>query len=277
MHASFAAKLAEKRLKIKITDSGKSIPLLRFTVLDGFFFSIGNDNRITVDQITPLQREMLSLLLFARDKKVSQEKIQLTLWPDSPPEKSRKKLDTLLGRLRNTLSANLPVPAKNYIVLNKGIVSLENCTCDVDDFLQSCEEGFRHARREEFWQAGNRFHEALTYWKSSLPTDTFRNDTVFTFEDSLVATLKKTTIQWASILAKAHRQEEAIPVLRKLLATDPLSEEATVMLCRLYAATYQPLLIRKTLQNYRQALHNIDYEDDEIDAILTDITNQLAG
>ncbi|MFN2353832.1 MAG: BTAD domain-containing putative transcriptional regulator [Desulfopila sp.] len=277
VHASFAEKLAKKRLKIKITESGKSIPLLRFTILDGFFFSIANDDRIAVDQITPLQREMLSLLLFAKDKKVSQEKIQLTLWPDSPPEKSRKKLDTLLGRLRNPLSVNLPVPAKNYIVLNKGIVSLENVTCDVDDFLRNCEEGFRHARREEFWQAGNRFHEALSYWKSSLPTDTFRNDTIFAFEDSLVATFEKTAIQWASILAKAHRQEEAIPVLQKLLKTDPLSEEATVMLCRLYAATYQPLLIRKTLQNYRQALQNIDYEDDEIDSIITDITNQLAG
>lgn len=277
VYASFAETLAEKRLKIKITDSGECIQLLRFTVLDGFFFGIGNDNRISVDQVTPLQREMLSLLLFAKDKKVSQEKIQLTLWPDSPPEKSRKKLDTLLGRLRNTFSRNLPVPAKNYIVLNKGIVSLENVTCDVDDFLRNCKEGYRHVRREEFWQAGNRFHEALTYWKSSLPTDTFRNDAVFSFEDSLVATFEKMSVQWASILADAHRQEEAIPVLRKLLKTNPLVEEATVMLCRFYAATYQPLQIRKTLQNYRQALQNIDYGDDEIDSIITDITNQLTG
>lgn len=277
IHASFAEKLAKKRLKIKIISNGESIPLLRFTILDGFFFGTGNDDRISVDQITPLQREMLSLLLFAKDKKVSQEKVQLTLWPDSPPEKSRKKLDTLLGRLRKTFSENLPVPAINYVALNKGIVSLENITCDVDDFLRSCEEGYRHVAREEFWQAGNRFHEALSYWKSSLPTDTFRNDAAFSFEDSLLATFEKMALQWASILADAHRQEEAIPVLRKLLKTNPLAEEATVMICRLYTATYQPLQIRHTLQNYRKALKNIDYDDDEIDSIITDITNKLTG
>ena len=275
LHRALSRRLAWKRLKICIANDGSSVPLLRITLLDGFSLSTQNKVHLSVEQFTPLQRELLSLLLIAKGKKIGQEKIQLLLWPDSSPDKSRKKLDTLLGRLRNTLAEHLPAHPKNYLVLNKGIVSLENSESDVEHFFQNCEKGFNHVRRDEFWQAGNRFNEALQLWKGTLPTDTFRNDSIYAYEDVLVATFEKMSLTWAQILADAERQQEAIPLLDRLLRTNPLAEEAVILLCRLYTATYQTLKIRETLDAYRKALQNVDYDNEEIDEMIEGVVKTI--
>ncbi|MDJ0624595.1 MAG: BTAD domain-containing putative transcriptional regulator, partial [Desulfocapsaceae bacterium] len=257
------------------SDEGEIVPLLRFTVLDGFSLSTANTIHLTVEQLTPLQRELLSLLLISKDKKIGQEKVQLLLWPESSPEKSRKKLDTLLGRLRSTFSEHLPVDSKKYLVLNKGILSLENSVSDLEEFFLSCRAGFNHADRDEFWQAGNRFHDALRLWGGSLPSDTFHNDSIYAYEDTLIATYEKMSLRWSQILTDAERQKEAIPILTKLLHTNPLMEEAVILLCRVYNDTYQPLKIREILENYRKALHNAEYEKEEIEEILATVTEAL--
>lgn len=276
IHREFSRKLAQKRLKVNILDNGTVIPILHFTILDGFFLSIGKEVQITVDQLTPLQRDLLSLILISKDKKIAQEKVQLMLWPDSSPQKSRKKLDTLLGRLRGTFTEHLNVPNKDYIILNKGILSLENTTTDIDEFFLNCENGFQHAARDENWQACNRFYHAISLWKTSLPSDTFRNDTIFAYEDVLLATFERACLQWASILTEAGRHHEAIPILEKLLTTNALSETAVVNLCQLYESTYQSLKVRDALEKYRNALKVAEYEEDEIDSMLDDITSMLA-
>lgn len=275
LHRTFCRKLAHKRFKVHITNDGEIIPLLRCTVLDGFSMSTANTLHLTVEQLTPLQRELLSLLLMSKDKKIGQEKVQLLLWPDSSPEKSRKKLDTLLGRLRSTFSEHLPVHSKNYLVLNKGILSLENTVSDLEEFLDNCKAGFKHADRDEFWQAGNRFYDALQLWGGSLPSDTFHNDSIYVFEDSLLATYEKMSLRWSQILTDAERQKEAIPILTKLLHTNPLMEEAVILLCRVYDATYQPLKIREILDNYRKALLKAEYEKDEIEEMITAVAEAL--
>lgn len=275
IHRTFCRKLASKRLQIHITDDGEIIPLLRFTVLDGFSLSTTGKVHITVEQLTPLQRELLSLLLMSKDKKVRQEKVQLLLWPESSPEKSRKKLDTLLGRLRSTFSKHLPVHSKNYLTLNKGILSLENSVSDIEEFLNNCRLGFNHADRDEFWQAGNRFHDALRLWKGTLPSDTFHNDSIYSYEDSLLATYETMSLRWSRILAEAEHQKEAIPILTQLLHTNPLQEEAVILLCRVYDDTYQPLKIRETLANYRKALLGADYPDDEAEQMINTVALAL--
>jgi DNA-binding SARP family transcriptional activator len=275
IHKAYSRRLAWKRLKVFIADDGDSVPLLHFTLLDGFSLSTNNKVHITVEQLTPLQRELLSLLLISKEKKIGQEKVQLLLWPDSSPEKSRKKLDTLLGRLRSTFAEYLPAHPQNYLVLNKGIVSLENSESDVEHFFYNCETGFNHVRRDEFWQAGNRFNEALQVWKGTLPTDTFRNDSIYAYEDVLVATFEKMSLTWAQILADAERQMEAIPLLTRLLRTNPLAEKAIVLLCRLYSCTYQTLKIRETLDAYRKALQSVDYDKEEIDEMIEGVVKTM--
>jgi DNA-binding SARP family transcriptional activator len=267
--------LARKRISAEITDNGKIIPLMRFTILDSFSITMHNGNAISVEQFTPLQRELLSLLLLNKDRKINQEKVQLILWPESSPEKSRKKFDTLLGRLRNTFSDSFPIDVMDYIVLNKGILSLENSTSDIEDFSENCKAAFKHSSRNEFWQAGNRFNTALALWKGQLPSDFFRNDTVFSYEDELLATYEKASLRWAQILVDVGRPREAIPVLLKLLKAYPLSENGVLQLCILYSHTMQPLKIRETLDRYKKALEAVEYEEEEIRAMLDEIRATL--
>jgi len=271
----FARKLARQRLKVYIEDDGAITPLLRFTILNGFHLSIGKEIVLSVDQFTPLQRDLLSLILFSKDKKISQEKVQLLLWPDSPPDKSRKKLDTLLGRLRSSLDHCLPTAGKDYLVLNKGILCLDNTTTDVDEFLSNCNQGFRLASREEFWQAGNRFHHALSLWQGTLPTDTFRNDFIYAREDTLLTTYEKAVLRWAEILTDAGRHTEAIPILSAMLKSNGLSDLGVRLLCRIYVNLNQPLKIRDTLKNYRRSLRAAEYEEEEITMMVSEITEWL--
>lgn len=275
IHAEFAGKLARQRLRVHINEDGSITPLLHFTMLNGFHLSIGKEILLSVDQFTPLQRDLLSLVLFSKDKKISQEKVQLILWPDSPPEKSRKKLDTLLNRLRSSLDEHLPLASKDYLLLNKGILCLENTITDVEEFLHNCKMGFRLADREEYWQAGNRFHQALSLWQGTLPTDTFRNEFIYSREDSLLATYEDTVLRWAEILSDAERHTEAIPILTTLLRSNGLSDPGVRLLCRLYLTLNQPVKIRETLKSYRYSLRTAEYEAEEINIMINDITESL--
>jgi ATP/maltotriose-dependent transcriptional regulator MalT/DNA-binding SARP family transcriptional activator len=275
LQRTFCRKLARKRLQITIHTDGTFIPLLHFTVLDSFSIGLPKGPLMTVDQFTPMQREILSLILFSKNKKISQDKAQLILWPESSPHKSRRKLDTLLGRLRSAIADALGIDTKEYISLTKGILCLENTTADVEQFQECCTAGFKYANNGELWEAGTLFHKALTLWKGHLPTDTFRNDLVYDFEDSLLAMFEKMSIAWAGVLADAERHNEAIPILSKLLRSNAHSEEAVLMLCRLYTATQQPLKVRASLDKYKKSLQKLDYDNDEIDAIIEEVSNAL--
>ncbi len=272
----FCKDLARKRMKVNITNDGGIIPLLYFNLLDGFNVKMGKKSYLTMDHFTPMQRELLSLLLTSKNRMINQDKIQLILWPESSPQKSRKKLDTLLGRLRNTFNDNLGVPAINYLVLNKGILCLENSTTDTEDFLENCNEGLKHSNRDEFWQAGNRFHRALSLWKGNLPSDIFSNDTIYSYEDSLLSSFEKISLTWAKTLADAGRINEAIPLVEKMLRANGLEENGVVLLCQLYNKINHPHKMRETLQRYSDALKQVDYEEEEIESMIEDITAILS-
>lgn len=267
----FAKALARKRLKVEINDDGTIIPLLHINVLDGFRLSISGSACINIEQLTPLQRELIGQLLIAKDKKISQEKIQVALWPESSSEKSRKKFDTLLGRLRNTFTEHLSLPVADYIVLNKGILSFENTTTDIENFFTYSELGYKHVRQNEYWQAGNHFYQALSLWNGTLPSDTFTNESIYDYEENLLRTFENTCLQWTDILIEAGRYSDAIPILEKLLRICRHSEHGIVSLCKIYSQLNQPRKARDVLNRYKNDLRNLDYQAEEIEQMINDI------
>lgn len=275
IHRGFCQNLARRKLKVNISESGEIIPLMHVTLLDGFYINFGNEFRLSVEELTPLQRDMLSLILISKNKKIAQDRVQLHLWPDSSPAKSRKKLDTLLGRLRATFATHMAIKVKNYLSLNKGILSLNNSTSDIEEFLDSCETGFHHAAREENWQAGNCFKHGLSLWKGTMPSETFRNDAIYHHESVLLATFERAALTWTKIMADGGCHHEIIPILEKILAGMRLSENAIIRLCKAYNATSQPVKARQTLENYRKTLQSEGYPPDEIESLLLLITAKL--
>jgi LuxR family transcriptional regulator, maltose regulon positive regulatory protein len=271
----FVTNLARKRLGIALAADGTIIPLLQITLLDNFSISQGKNQLLNIDDFTVSEREMLGLMITTKGQKIDQEKAQLHFWPDSPPEKARKKFDTLLGRLRKKFSERITVPVQNYIVLNKGFLCLENTDTDILQFMDACTAGLAHSRQHEWWQASNYFHQALALWKGNLPADTFTNEYTLSLEIILLETFTEVCLSWGAYLAKTNQLNEAIQLIEKLLLSNTLEEKAVVMLCELYVRNNMPLKVSKIIERYKTALAEIDYTEEEVEKIITEILNGL--
>lgn len=268
----FVSDLAEQRLHQTFSEDQTMIPKLQISLLDTFSITCGGDIICGIDDFTLSQRELLGLMLMAKGQKINQEKAQLHFWPDSPPEKARKKFDTLLGRLRKFVQDHLDVPVQNFIALNKGYLCLNHADSDFLLFMDVAQKALAHSKRNEWWQASHCFNRALASWQGNLPTDSFTNDAAVTWDTILLEKLTRISMTWARYLAKIGRTDEAIRVMERLLLSSALEEEAILLLCSFYQQNNMPLKVKKTLERYKRALTDIDYSEDEIEEIMADIT-----
>ncbi|MFT5702062.1 MAG: LuxR family maltose regulon positive regulatory protein [Desulforhopalus sp.] len=259
----FAINLAKVRLQHNFSEGGVPIPLLKFTLLDSFELKIGEQVLFQAKDLTPFQRELLGLLLTAKGQRIPQEKIQLTLWPDSSPDNARKSFDTLLTRLRKLLSPQLPFPVKNYLYLQKGILCLSNYQIDALDFIEAARIGLSHGKNGDWWQAQNSFSIALSLWQGGMPEDIFQSEQALEFNDEVSNFLVSIATIWADNLSSAPFTDEVIQFLEKVLQTNPLEEELTSLLYRFHNQQNSPLKARETLARYKQALLKADYTEKE--------------
>lgn len=269
----FAKALARDRLDINFSDEGKTIPLLQFTLLDNFELTIKQKVLFRARDLTPFQRELLGLLFTAKGQRIPQEKIQLELWPESNPENARKSFDTLLTRLRKLIGPQLPVPIKEYLHLQKGILCLSNYKIDAMDFVEAARTGLAHSKNSDWWQAYNAFHTALSLWRDAMPEDTFRSEQILNYNDMLMNMLVEIGSTWSKDVAKNGHYEDAITILEKVLKVNFLEERLTILLYQFHLQNHNPLKARETLNRYRSALLKADYSDQEADSYIKEIVN----
>lgn len=270
---SFAQSLAKERLHVNFSDDGEVVPLLKFAVMDAFEISLAGKTLFQSKGLSPFQRELLGLLVTAKGQQMPQEKIQLELWPDNQPDKARKSFDTLLSRLRKTLSDQLPLSVKNYLSIQKGIVCLNNCEIDALHFIEAARTGLAHSKNSDWWQARNAFQKALSLWERALPEDTLQSEQALAFNDVLADLLVEIGSVWAQNLADTGKLEEATTLLERIIKVNSLDEVLTIMLYKYYLARHNPLKARETLERYRKALLKAEYTEAEaaefIDHIIT--------
>jgi DNA-binding SARP family transcriptional activator len=268
----FVQNLVKGRLHLNFSEDGKPIPLLKFKLMDGFELSMSGKVLLQSKDLTPFQRELLGLLITAKGQRIPQEKIQLELWPESTPENARKSFDTLLTRLRKLLAPHLPIPVKNYLYLQKGILCLVNHEIDALQFSETARTGLSHCKNGDFLQAHHAFHTAMSLWQGAMPEDTFRSEKVLTFNDILANLMAETGSTWAKNLADAGRLDEAIAILERILQVNYLEEKLTILLYRLHCQNNNFLKAREVLERYRRALLKAEYTNEEattfIDAII---------
>ena len=270
----FALLLARQRHSIFITPAGSILPMLKISVLGPFSIRVNGEAIITAEDLTPAQRSLMALILSAKDQRVSQEKIQLTLWPDSPPEKSRAKLDTLLMRLRKVLDKALPCPVTNYLSMQKGILCLNNCRIDGVEFSCLAREGMNQARTDHLWQAGNAFYKAFRLWETvpACESDIFVDETA-EFHNQLLLLLARIGYDYGRILAQSDYTDEAIEIVTMALQSNPMDDHLITLLYGLYIQSGQMLKAKETLIHYRQALRNQEYSQEEIDDLLFQVAS----
>ncbi len=268
---SFAQSLAKDRLHLNFSDEGKPIALLKFKLMDSFELSVSGKVLLQSKDFTPFQRELLGLLITAKGQRIPQEKIQLELWPESSPENARKSFDTLLTRLRKLISPHLPIPIKNYLYLQKGILCLTNYEIDALQFLEAARTGLSHCKNSDLLQAHNAFQTAISLWEGAMPEDTFRSDQVLTFNDILANLMVELGSAWSKNLADAGRLEEAINVLERILMMNYLEEELTILLYKFHCRNNNHLKAREILERYRKALLKAEYSEEEATSFIDEI------
>lgn len=268
---SFAKMLSRERLRLNFTDEGEPVPLLSFSLLDTFQLSLGDTVVSRAKDLTPSQRELLGLLITSKGQRISQERVQLELWPDNTPENARKSFDTLLTRLRKELSKTEALTVRDYIFMQKGILCLANYQMDSLQFFDSARQGMVHSKNSDWWQASNAFTHALHYWKGSLPEDIFKSEQVLAYNDQLVFGLIEFTTTWANHMAETGRTEEAITLLEQVVLMNKLEEQLVTLLYALHSKNNSPIKAKETLDKYRAALIKVEYSLDEIETYLQEV------
>lgn len=217
------------------------------------------------EDLSQAQRELLAILVAAPQCKVSRQEIQLALWPDSSPEKARSNFDSLLLRLRKTLEG---APC---IVLQKGILSLENCRVDAIEFVRDVKRGLKHLSLAEYAEAEKDLSAALRAWNGPFLLGAYGSDVVFTFHEDLTRRLVDAALGLSEVLAADARFDEAVAVVDRALAQDRTNDTLVRRLCRLLAKGEQRGRIRQVLRQYRESLHLEGYSDAEVTEILSAI------
>lgn len=263
----FAKELSLEKLDTAITDTGTLIPLLHITLLDNFQICINRRIIFKASNFTPSQRGLLGFLLTAKKQRISQEQLQLELWPDKPPEKARTSFDTLLNRLRGEFSNKISGSRKTYLSMQKGILELVNSRIDTVEFSRMALTGLRHSKNGQWWQADCAFRTAISFWKGLWPEESFCNDLTTTLTDQLKNSLLEVSLTWAENLTGMNQTDKAIDLLEHTLPAFQ-DERPIRLLYSLYIKNDNYLKAGDTFGRYRIALEKLGYSTEEIEELL---------
>ncbi len=272
----FARRLARRRLNNFIEEDGETVPMLMIRILGTFSIGIGGDKLISLRNLSNHQRELFGLLISSPELRISQDQVQLALWPESPPDKAAKTFYTLISRLRKVLAERIDDPTR-YITVEKGFVQLKNCRVDASDFLSLSRKGLSLTRRELEWQAGNAFHSALCCWHEFSEMDIFQGEQILDHMDEIRHLLRKVCLSWAQTLTAHNRADEALALLEKTDKVLSSDEDRIVLQHQLYIEKKNPLKAQALMDNYAQELLRLGYDDDEVEEMKASLLSSAAG
>ena len=215
-----------------------------------------------------MQRRFISILAASPNLQISLEKAQDSLWPQASRDKSRRNLDTLLSRFRSLLRPlTEPYSISNYLVVS--------CRVDTIEFRRLVQNGFTHASKEEWWQAGNLFNAADELWGGCFALDSLM-DTI-TYDDCI--DLRNEYLRmaecWAKFLLSTEQYPEALKLLLRARKIHPAHERLTAYLYHLYIREYDSDNAKQTLANYRNALHIQGVPEHDIESRLHSVISSI--
>ncbi len=255
----------------------EAIPLLHIQSLGGLKLYTNRQPIVSSEELTPVQRTVICLLISAPNHKMGQEQIQLLLWPDGSPENARTNFDTMLSRLRKLISNKAsPYSAKHYLKLQKGILILEHCNIDVTNFMCLVRRGIEHSQMQEHWQAGNSFFLADRLWLGEFAPEVSGEHQIRNFRNTLFNQLLELTFTWASILKTANRLLDAIAIVEKALKYEPVNAQLVRLLYQLHYDSPESQA-QQILRRYEGVLMKENYSKEEIDTLLKFVTDAVAS
>jgi DNA-binding SARP family transcriptional activator len=268
--SDFARQLAHLNLDLALLDDGTPLPLLHIRTLGGLSLQVGNRTILRGEELTPHQRQLLTLLLAGPGLHLSQEEIAGQLWPDSPEHKARKNFDSLLIRLRKTLSEAVVSCGirHSYLVMRKGVLGLEHTWVDALIFREEAAKALRHLRDGEPMQADNAFRRVVALWDGPFMASLPLPESADAFRQELSLLYLKCVRCWCPLLTADGRHAEAEEIVVTALRFDPINEDLVRFLHGIYTARNNLVKARQLLEAYARALSEASFSEEEIEEIL---------
>lgn len=264
-----ARRLAARYLRSEIREDGSFVPLLELVTLGGSEMRREGKQVIDCSELGSVARQMMACLIVAPKQRLGIDFLLGLLWPESSASKARASFDTNLSRLRKILDSALGSGTnRDYMVMEKGVLTLQNTFIDCCDFAERVKEGEKHARRHEYWQAELAFRQADRLWQGEFLAGQDLPDDLLAERRKLTELRLDMVEAWSAVLMQDDSGAELEPLLLEGIQLDPTREQLIRRLYRYYLQKKNAVQARKILERYRQALLADDYPDDDASEIV---------
>jgi len=236
---------------------------------------IGSRRLSWAEEFSPAQRQLMSLLVSSTDSKVSQEEVQASLWPDSSVKKARSSFDSLLSRVRRTMDEWFaPFDSKQYLVVKRGYLCLENSRIDAHEFRRLVRKAHQQVANLEYWPAEISFSAAFSLWQGKFVPADFGVDAAVVYQDEIEQIYLDASQTFARLLAENNRHQQALKLLRESLRYDPTNDGVVRLSYQLCLAQDSPGQASQLLKQYSEALSKENFSTQEIQEILQDFPKE---
>jgi tetratricopeptide (TPR) repeat protein len=259
----YARETARQRLGIDILDDGTPVPLMRIDCLAGMKLSRGGAS-IPESALAPMWRDLLRLLCESPNMALGVEAVREELWPGSPAEKTRSKLDTMLSRLRGKIGAVFGEDAKQrHLQLHGQKLYLKHCLVDLCQVLGFAREGIELAGRREYWRS----HSAFTLMRHWLGA-AYEHPATWAAGQGSRQVVMQALVAWTDLLTQSDDPKQALEVVEKALALDPINDSAQRQHYDLLTILKRPGEAHQGLRQYRRSLEDEGFHESEIEQII---------
>lgn len=236
---------------------------------------VGNRSLSWTEEFSPAQRQLMAMLVGASSGKVSQEEVQVSLWPDSTSTRARSSFDSLLSRVRRTLDQALaPFDSKKYLVVKRGYLCLEHSLIDAHEFRRLIRKANLQVSAGELWPAEITFSSAFSLWRGTFVPGDFGSDAAIIFQDELEQLYLDSSQTFARLLAQKERYQEAAKLLRDALRYEPTNDGVVRLLYSLCLAQDSPGKASQVIKQYSEALVRENFPAHDIEDALLDFPEE---
>ena len=260
--------LLEKQFCSYLDEDNRRMPLLKVVCLGRFQLQLGTKT-FQLNQLGQPSRHIFALLVVAPNHSLSLELIMGLMWPDSPPHKARNSIDSAHSRLRKALEEKFgPRIKREYLILEKGMLSLRHIQIDVSLFDRAMESVRYHLQRDHFWQAEHALWDMQRIWNGAFLSG-YDLDGELPLQREKMSQLRLEQLcRLAQLLQRRKQLDEAARLLQSGLSIDPTDDAIISQLLSLYKQQQDSRAVGLLLDNYRLALQNEEYEAEEIEELI---------
>jgi len=260
--------LLEEQLFVSLDECGNQIPLLKICCLGKFQLTLEQETFV-LSQVGQASRQIFALLVIAPNCKLSIELMMGILWPESSSQKARNSFDTAHSRLRKALEGCFGQRVRqDYLVLEKGMLSLRNVQVDSILFAQIMGSVRYHRQRDNLWQAEHALWKMDRLWGGEFLSGYDLDGDLPLQREQLTQLRLEQLGVLARLLQQRQQLKEAVRLLQQGLLLDSTHDPIIRQLLFIFRQQNDIYSTDRLLEKYRDALQGEEYDAEEIDELI---------